>query len=67
MQRIDISTVGLCEKFIVGEAGNLGFSSNLCMPLGTPIFSSSLSTVTTWPRWVTNKTPTDVQGQRIGQ
>lgn len=50
MQRIDISTVGLCEKFIVGEAGNLGFFNNLCMLLGILIFSSSFSTVTTWPR-----------------
>lgn len=25
MQRIDICTLGLCEKFIVGEAGNQNF------------------------------------------
>jgi len=25
MQRIDINSLGLCEKFIVGEVGNQGF------------------------------------------
>lgn len=67
MQRIDISTLGLCEKYIVGEAGNVGLSSNLGMLLGTQIFSSSLSTATTWPHWVINKNPIDIQGQRIRQ
>lgn len=67
MQRIDISTLGLCEKYIVGEAGNVGLSSNLCMLLGTQIFSSSLSTATTWPHWVINKNPIDIQGQRFRQ
>lgn len=45
MQRIDICTLGLCEKFILGEVGNQSFLAicACCWELGNLVLDLALT------------------------
>lgn len=67
MQGIGIHTLGLCEKFIVGEVGNQSFLAIGASWWEFEFLVLVLATAATQPHQVINQIPTDLQGQSVGQ